>query len=72
MGLRRLVLSRRTLIALAVTWAVLFGIAGAAFNGSTNADNVVWTVVFVALLLLVVLGVVALVALVRSRRSRAG
>jgi len=66
-----LVLSRRTLIALAVVWVALFVIAGAAFNGSTNADNVVWTVVWVALLLLVVLGLVALVTLVQSRRSRA-
>jgi cytochrome c biogenesis protein CcdA len=70
MGLRRLVLSGRTLIVLAVAWVVLFVIGGAAFNGHTTADNVVWPIIFVALFLLVLLGIVALGALVQSRRSR--
>ena len=70
MGLRRLVLSGRTLIVLAVAWVVLFVIGGAAFNGHTTADNVVWPIIFVALFLRVLLGIVALGALVQSRRSR--
>ena len=70
MGLRRLVLSGRTLIVLAVGWVVLFVIGGVAFNGHSTADNVVWPIIFVALFLLVLLGIVGLGALVQSRRSR--
>jgi peptidoglycan/LPS O-acetylase OafA/YrhL len=65
--MNRLVLRGRTWIALAVGWVVLFAIAGAAFNGHSHVDNVVWPIVFVALFLVVLLGVVALVG---SRRSR--
>jgi hypothetical protein len=70
MGPRRLVLSGRTLIVLAVGWVALFAIGGAAFNGHSTADNVVWPIIFVALFLLVLLGIVALGAVVQARRPR--
>jgi peptidoglycan/LPS O-acetylase OafA/YrhL len=68
MSVNRLVLKLRTWIALAVGWVALFIIAGAAFNGHTHVDNVVWPIVFILLLVVVLLGVFSLV---QSRRSRA-
>jgi membrane protein YdbS with pleckstrin-like domain len=70
-SMNRLVLRGRMLIALAVGWVVLFAIAGAAFNGHSHVDNVVWPIVFIALFLVVAFEVIGLVALVRSRRSGA-
>ena len=63
-----MVVKLRTWLLLAVAWVALFIIAGAAFNGHTHVDNVVWPVVFILLLLVVLLGVFSLV---QSRRSRA-
>ena len=66
-----MVVKLRTWLLLAVAWVALFIIAGAAFNGHTNVDNVVWPIVFIALFLVVAFEVIGLVALVRSRRSGA-
>jgi hypothetical protein len=63
-----MVVKLRTWLLLAVAWVALFIIAGAAFNGHTNVDNVVWPIVFILLLLVVLLGAFSLV---QSRRSRA-
>jgi RsiW-degrading membrane proteinase PrsW (M82 family) len=66
MVVSRLALSRRTLVALAVAWVGLFVIAGTAANGNSTVDDVVWTVVWVALPVLIAL---AVLAVVQSRRS---
>lgn len=64
-----MVVSRRTLIGLAVADVVLFVIANATYNSARTVSNIAWVAFIVGTVLLIVLGVRALL---QSRRSRFG